>query len=118
MGDVDEVVSHTRKTKRGLRTTEKDVPIQSSQQTKSGKASRSKPKEYSLTESVQAQGSRHSPHETEESHTLQFMEPQEDDMLAFQAEDGQPHIDVCRSSYLLSYTVIALMAGRNQWING
>lgn len=118
MDNVVEVVSRTQRTKRGLRTSEKEVPIHSSHQAKSGKASRSNPKDYRLGDDAQAQGSRSSPHETEESHSLQPMEPQEDDILAFEAEDGPPHNDVCYSINLLSFTVRALMVCRHQWVNG
>jgi hypothetical protein len=99
MGDVIEVVSQTKKTTRGLRTTEKEVPFHSSKQTKSGKASGSRHKSDSHTEGIQVQSSRYPPHDTEESHTLRFRELQEDDIVGFQTEDRQPQIDVCSKGF-------------------
>jgi hypothetical protein len=42
LGDVVEIVTETKRTKRGLRTTEREVPIDSSKDKKTGQPSRSK----------------------------------------------------------------------------
>jgi hypothetical protein len=115
MGDIVEVVSETKKTKRGLRTTERKVPFHSSKQTKSGRASGSRQKADSYIEGVQAQASRQPSHETEEAHTLLFTDPQEDDILGCQTDDRQPQKDV--RGIMLYWTNI-LMTRRIQWTNG
>lgn len=86
MDDVAHV-SETRITKRGLRTTEKEVPVQSTNRTKSGTASGSRQQTLRPNEGIQAQSFKHIAHDTEESHTLNFIDPQEeDDSLDHQAE--------------------------------
>jgi hypothetical protein len=116
MGDVVEVVSESKKPKRGLRSTGKDVPSHSSEQTVSGKASRSRLKANSQTEGIQAHASGHPPHETEESHTLNFTETQEDDSHDGPAEEGHPQSYVCTKMPL--YIIMTLILFRHLWTNG
>lgn len=87
MGDVTEVVSKTTKSKRGLRTTVKEVPFRSSTQTQSGQASHQ-------AKVVEAQ-STHPTQAMHESDTLQLIEPYETDVHDIQAEDTQPQLNVC-----------------------
>ncbi|KAI9443974.1 hypothetical protein H4582DRAFT_2053729 [Lactarius indigo] len=89
MGDVVEVVNQTRKTKRGLHTTVKEVPFHL-KKGKSGQASMSQTGVETTMETVQSQSSRDSPHGIEESHTLHHIEPYEPDLQDFQAEESQP----------------------------
>ncbi|KAI9443063.1 hypothetical protein H4582DRAFT_2054158 [Lactarius indigo] len=89
MGDVVEVVNQTRKTKRGLCTTVKEVPFHL-KKGKSGQASMSQTGVETTMETVQSQSSRDSPHGIEESHTLHHIEPYEPDLQDFQAEESQP----------------------------
>jgi hypothetical protein len=90
MGDAVEVVSESKKPKQGLRSTGKDVPSHSSEQTMSGKASKLRQKANSHAEGIHAHASGKPPHETEESHTLNFTETQENDSHDFPAEEGHP----------------------------
>jgi hypothetical protein len=107
--DGVEVVSDPKKTKRGLRTTGKEVPIHSSAKITSDKASGSRKQTDSH---IQAQVSRHPPHRTEESHTLHFTETIQD----LPAEEGHPQLYVCTRVFL--YVITTLMVSRHLWING
>ncbi|KAH9032366.1 hypothetical protein EDB83DRAFT_2319126 [Lactarius deliciosus] len=84
MGDVTEVVSKTKKSKRGLRTTIEEVPFHSSKQKQSGQASRQ-------AKVVEAQSS-HPTQVMHESDTLQLIEPYETDVHDIQTEDTQPQL--------------------------
>ncbi|KAI9430336.1 hypothetical protein H4582DRAFT_2063950 [Lactarius indigo] len=83
MGDVSEVVSKTSKSKRGLRTTVKEVPFHSSKQKKSGQAS-------NQATIVEEQSSKQQTQGVQESHTLQPIEPYEANMQDLQLDDTQP----------------------------
>ena len=87
MGDVSEVISKTKKSKRGLRTTVEEVPFHSSKQKQSGQASRQ-------AKVVEAQSS-HPTQVMHESDTLQLIEPYETDVHDIQTEDTQPQLHVC-----------------------
>ncbi|KAH9010056.1 hypothetical protein EDB85DRAFT_1902458 [Lactarius pseudohatsudake] len=95
MGDVVEVVAETRRTARGLRTIVKEVPFHSKTgQAKSGQASHSQSRVEPTIDQVQSQSFRRPSRGEEESHTLQPMEPYENDMPAIQMEDTQPQASV------------------------
>jgi hypothetical protein len=98
MGNVVEVVTKTRKSKREVRTTEKVVPLPSSRQKKSVHASGSRHQ----TEAIEAQASAHQSQNTEEVHTLQLIESQEDDIQDIQVEEGhtQSNVYTSFSSYI------------------
>jgi hypothetical protein len=81
LGDVDEVVTQTRRSKRGLHTTQKEVPFHSSKPKKSGQSLRSRPQAVSDANEDQAQTYRQISDDTEESHPLHTTDIQEDDLL-------------------------------------
>ncbi|KAH9009792.1 hypothetical protein EDB85DRAFT_2162272 [Lactarius pseudohatsudake] len=91
MGDVVEVVAETRRTARGLRTIVKEVPFHSKKgKAKSGQASHSQSRAEPTIDQVRSQSFGQPSRGEEESHTLQPMEPYENDMPAIQMEDTQP----------------------------
>lgn len=121
LGNVVEMITKSKRTKQGVRTTEIEVPFQSSKLKKSAQASGSKKRtvihtEAVHTEAVGAQASRHPSHDTEETHPLQFIAAQEDDFQDFQTEDMPSQSDVCTT--ILPCLIMALIACRHQWING
>ena len=86
MGKVINVETHTKKSKRTVRTTEAVIPLPSSKQRLSGKASGIKHKEDLQTDQVKAHASGHRSHLIEESHALQLTQAQDD-----VGHDVEPH---------------------------
>jgi hypothetical protein len=115
MGDVVEVVTQTRRSKRGIRTTEKEVPFHSSKSKKPSKASGSGHPTQAPVEVVETQASI-PPHDIEGSHTYQLMEEPEDPLPDVQIEDTLSQSNVC--TIIHSYIVKTLMICRHQWTNG
>jgi len=100
MGDVVEVVAETRRIGRRLRTTVKEVPVHSRKgKAKSGQASHSQSRAEPTIDQVQSQSFGQPSRGEEESHTLQPMEPYENDMPAIQMEDTQPQASVCYKTF-------------------
>ncbi|KAH8976825.1 hypothetical protein EDB86DRAFT_2839044 [Lactarius hatsudake] len=95
MGDVVEVVTETRRTACGLHTIVKEVPFHSKTgRAKSGQASHSQYRAEPTVDQVQSQSFGQPSRGEEESHTLQPMEPYENDMPAIQMEDTQPQANI------------------------
>ena len=116
MGDVVEVVTQTRRSKRGIRTTERDVPFHSSKPKKSEKASGSNQPSQAHVETVEAQASKQPSRDIEGSHTYQLMEEPEDPLLDFHIEETCSQSYVCPTIH--SPIFMTLMICRHQWING
>jgi hypothetical protein len=116
MGDVVEVVTQTRRSKRGIRTTEREVPFHSSKPKKSGKASGSNQPSQAHVETVEAQASRHPSRDIEGSHTYQLMDDPEDPLLDIQIEETHSQSNACTT--INSYIFVTLIICRHQWTNG
>ena len=85
MGPAIEVITKSRRSKREVRTTEKVLPVRASKQKKSGQASGTRHR----TVTTEAEASGQASSNTEEVHTLQLIEAQEDDTQDFETEKGQ-----------------------------
>lgn len=89
MGHDAKPVTQPKKTRRGVRATEEDIPLPSSKGKKSGNASKSR---YQVE--VEAQASGHPIHDTEESHHLQLPQAYEEDTQVFQTDEIQSQSNV------------------------
>ena len=87
LGDIVEIVTETRRSKRGLRTTEKDVIVHSSKEKKSGQSSRSKSQSRrNIGKPSHASG--HIPSDDEETIPLKRTHVPED-IIEGQGDDGE-----------------------------
>jgi hypothetical protein len=92
MGDVVEIVTETRRTRRGLRTTEKEVLVHSSKDKKSGQPSRSRSQPRSNMATKQGRASGHISSDDDETIPLRHTNIQED-ILEGQGDDGEGVIE-------------------------
>lgn len=132
LGDIVEIVTETRQTRRGLRTTEKEVLIHSSKDKKSGQPSRSKSQPRRNTATKQGCASGHISSDDEETIPLRHTNVQED-ILEGQGDDedddieddeeqaaipethGQGNVCPQMASYIL--TSDCLQTPMDQWIH-
>jgi hypothetical protein len=99
---VEEVIIKHRKTKRGIRTTEKVVPVPIPSKDMPGQSSHSKKgKQRQLDPELEkAEGSGVQIPSMDDSQTHQFIDEQVDDLPDLEAEQGQPHANVCTTLHL------------------
>jgi hypothetical protein len=99
---IEEVIIKHRKTKRGIRTTEKVVPVLIQSKEKSGQSSRSKKgMQHQLDlEPEKAEGSRMQLPLMDDSQTHQYIDEQVDDIPDIAPEQGHPHANVCNTLHL------------------
>jgi len=90
MGDVVQVVTKTRQSKRDVRTTEKVVLQRSYEHTKSGTPSESGA--HIDGPNTQSTGNPSQNLTNEEVHTIQLLEAQEDDGEDLQTGPGESHV--------------------------
>ena len=95
MGKVVNVETQTKRSKRTVRTTEAVMPLPSSKQRSSGKASDIKHKGDLRTDQIKADASGHRSHVIEESHALQITQAQDDDGQDVEAYEERPIPNVC-----------------------
>jgi hypothetical protein len=112
MGDAVEVVTKSRRSKREVRTTEKVAPVKSSKQKKSGQALGTR--FHTVTTESEASGQA-SPN-TEEVHTLQLIEAQEDDIQDFETVEER-HSQSKVNTRIISIWLYLIIC-RHKWING
>jgi hypothetical protein len=98
-GIEEVIIKHTR-TKRGVRTTEKVVPVLIPSKEKPGQSSRSKKGKQRQLGLEQVEGSEgHSP-TIEDTQAHQFLYEQVDDFPDVEPEQGQPQANVCTGLHL------------------
>ena len=130
LGDVVEIVTETKRTRRGLRTTEKDVIVHSSKDKKAGQPSRSKSQARRNTAIKPGHTSGHISSDGEETiplrHTnvqVDTLEGQGDDVdggddggqAATQETHGQGNVCSQMASYIL--TSDCLQTPMDQWVH-
>jgi len=100
-GIEEVIIKHTR-TKRGVRTTEKVVPVLIPSKVKPGQSSRSKKgKQCQLDPELEmAQGSEVQFPSMEDTQAHQFIDEQVDDLPDVEDEQGQPQASVCARLHL------------------
>jgi hypothetical protein len=116
LGDTARNVTQPKKTKRGVRATEEDVPLLSSKGKKSGKASGSRHQADIHTRGVEAQASEHPTLDTEESHPLQSTEMHDEESQNCQTDPMQSQSNVSMkipSHIIITYTFKKSM---DQWL--
>jgi hypothetical protein len=133
LGDIVEIVTETRQTRRGLRTTEKEVLVHSSKDKKSGQPSRSKSQARRNMAIKPGHTSRRISSDDEETVPLRPTNVQED-ILEGQGDDGEDVIDdrgVGEEQAAMQETLgqgnvcsrwpppfLDLIVCRHQWTNG
>ena len=95
MGDVIEVVTETKRSKRGVRTVEKEVPFHSSSLATRSASSRPKETVMGNFDRPSMDETSHQLDEVAETHTLQPIEEQEDQILHLDIEDPSLQSNVC-----------------------
>jgi hypothetical protein len=116
MGDTKEVANQTKKSKRGLRSTEEDVPLRSSKEKSSNKASGLRSQTEIHADRSEGQASGKASHSTEESHSLQHAEVHGEGSHDFGIDERQSESNV--RIEMTSYFIISLITCRHQWLNG
>jgi hypothetical protein len=84
--DVVEIVSETKRTKRGLRTTEKEVPIDSSKDKKTGQSSRSKSQAHRNATTKLGRASGHI--SSDDGESIPLRHTAQEDIIEDQGGDG------------------------------
>ena len=92
LGNVKEIVTETKRTKHGVRTSTKEVPFYSSKQARSGQSS--VPKRPPHAHADQAQSSEIICEDTEESHPLPSIDVHEDGFENLDIEEDIVQRDV------------------------
>ena len=114
LGNVKEVVTETRRTKHGVRTSTKEVPFYSSNQGKSGRSS--EPKHHPHAHKAHAESSNIIYEDAEESHPLPSIDGQDDGFEGLDMEEDIVLRDVRPMLWL--HIAECLIFARHQWING
>jgi hypothetical protein len=97
-GIEDVIIQHTR-TKRGVRTKQKSVPVVIPSKEKPGQSSRSKGKQQRLDlDNVGGSGDVLATMDDPQTH--QFIDEQVDDLPELDSEQGPPHANVCISFHM------------------
>src|SRR6202158_6022407 len=99
LGNTVDVLTHTRWGVREVRTTEKVVSRQTTKEKTSGKTSRARSEAAGHTETTGGQGSGLASNDTDETHTLQFIEAQEDAIGMGDPEDDYSQSNVSSMIY-------------------
>src|ERR1700677_688623 len=98
-GDVIELVTETRKTRRGIRTIEKKVPFHSGREPNTTKASTSKIAGGAQSDQSAAKASKHPSDDTDELHPLHAVEEdfelEGDNAIDLDLEESLPSLNVC-----------------------
>ena len=110
LGNVKEIQTETRRTKRSFHTSTKEVPFYSAKPTRSGQPSVSK--SQANTNVVQAQISGLIPEDIEESHQLPAIDVKEDDNQDFQTDNDHSKSNVRFTMHLC--TSQGLIVSRHQ----
>jgi hypothetical protein len=98
---IEEVVIKHTKTRRGVRTTEKVVPVVIPSKEKPGQSSRSKKGKQRQLDPEQVEESEGHPLNIEDTQTEHFFDEQVDDFLTLAPEQGQSQANVCTGLHLL-----------------
>jgi hypothetical protein len=97
MGDVTEVVTETKKTRRGVRIIEREVPFHSTKQSRTTRSTGSKSVQNigDCSEANVMHTAAQQSDETDDSHTLHPIAEQEDYAIHLNIEDSSPQTTVC-----------------------
>ena len=117
LGNTVDVVTHTQRGVREVRTTDKVVSRQTTKKKTSGKTSGARSKAVGHTETPDGQGSRLASNDSEETHTLQSLEEQEDAIEMEDPEDDHSQSNV--SSIIHCYldpSLILSQTPMDQWL--
>ena len=114
LGNVKEIVTETKRTKRSVRTTTKEVPFYSSKPTRAGPSSVRNPQaEVNVAE---AQTSEFIYKDAEESYPLPSIDVLDDgfDDAHIEDKDAQPHVGLSMCSCVTPHLIVC----RHQWVSG
>jgi hypothetical protein len=117
LGNTVDVVTHTRRGVREVWTTDKVVSRQTTKKKTSGKTSGARSKAVGHTETPDGQGSGLASNDSEETHTLQSLEEQEDAIEMEDPEDDHSQSNV--SSIIHCYldpSLILSQTPMDQWL--
>jgi hypothetical protein len=98
-GIEEVIIKHTR-TRRGVRTTEKVVPVLIPSKEKPGQSSRSKKGKQRQLDPERAEGSGARLPSMEDTQPHQYIDEQVDDLPDLDHEQDQPQASVCTGLYL------------------